>query len=118
MIDNLWDKASGLDSDCIDAAMHDWNVLGIFYGFRLSEWAQNNENKKSFPHPCADGKPIAFTFNDMVFYGKNKQRINNSFKKKLTLKDVYSVEFRWRYQKNLDNGQKISQTRNDTSVHR
>ena len=53
----------------------------------------------------------------MKFYGKNKRSINNDFSNALTLNEVHSVEFRWRYQKNPDNGWKISQSRNVTDVN-
>ena len=31
--------------DSLESILYDWNVLGIFYGFYLSEWAQNASDK-------------------------------------------------------------------------
>ena len=85
--------------------------------FRLSEWDQNNENKGNFPLLAidSDSTPLAFTFNDFQFEGKENRCLRQSFSKHLSEVHVENVEIRFRYQNNLDNGQKIKQTKNKTN---
>ena len=86
--------------------------MGRYYGFRLSEWAQNDENKGSFPLLAIDCTPLAFTFNDFQFEGRGNRCLRQSFNKYLSQDNIENVEVKWRYQKNLDNGKKIKQTKN------
>ena len=51
----------------------------------------------------------------MTFFDKNHRRLTKAFSKPLNPSDVHEVEFRWRFQKNLDNGQRISQLRRPNS---
>ena len=41
--------AGNASQDSAHAAIYDWNVLGRVYGYRCSEWAQNDKDCKSFP---------------------------------------------------------------------
>ena len=50
MIEEMWEMCQNLDPDSLECTLLDWNMLGHYYSFRLSEWAQNDENKVSFPH--------------------------------------------------------------------
>ena len=49
MIEYMWESCKNLPIDSQEYAMFDWNVLGRYYGFRISGWAQNKENKKNVP---------------------------------------------------------------------
>lgn len=91
--------ASKHPSTTIDAALADWMVLGMYTGFRLSEWAQPSDyaakaKKKGLP-PYQLGRhkdSLAITASDIGF-GTNER---GSF-----------VSITWRYQKNGFNGEKI-----------
>lgn len=61
-----------------------------------------------------DDLPIAFISSDFVFHDKRKIRINSSNLPTKGPNDCHYIEVRWRIQKNRDNGQKITQTRNVT----
>ena len=100
------------DPDSLQAALFDWNVLGRVYGFRCSEWAQNEEDRKNFPKLHIDGTPLAFIFHDFTFKGRNELHLDQDFNRDLDPSDVASGECVWRYQKNLDNGQRIPIVRN------
>jgi len=112
MINHMWESCKNLPMDSLEYALFDWNVLGRYYGFRLSEWAQNKENCKNFPLQAVDGTPLAFIFQDFTFATKGRKTLQQNFSKKLSKAKVETVTVRWRYQKNLDNGQEIMQTRN------
>ena len=86
--------------------------MGNYYGFRLSEWAQNDENKAKFPLLAIDGSPLDFTFEDFQFLSAKGRNLKQGFDHKLATRNAAVVEVRWRYQKNLDNGQKIQQACN------
>ena len=111
MIECMWERCKNLPIDSLEYALFDWNVLGRYYGFRLSEWAQNKENKKKFPLPAVDGTPLAFVFQDFTFQGRQNRALHQPFNKQLSASQIENVKVKWRYQKNLDNGQEITQTR-------
>ena len=115
MIEEMWKLCKDKDEDIFECAILDWNILGRYYGFRLAEWAQNDENKGNFPLPAIDGTPLAFTFDDFKFEGRGNRCLRQNFSKHLSEEDVENVEVRFRYQKNLDNGQKIKQTKNKSN---
>jgi len=71
MIDDMWELCKLLSIDSLEYALYDWNVLGQVFGFRLSEWAQNEEDKKNYPKKAIDGTCLSFTIDDFVFFGKN-----------------------------------------------
>ena len=111
MIKDLESACAGLDQGSLEAATCDWNVMGHYCGFRLSEWAQNEENKANFPLPAVDGSPLAFTFDDFQFMSAKGRHLKQSFQRNLSSAAAI-IEVRWRFQKNLDNGQKIMQVAN------
>ena len=104
MIVYTWERCKNLPIDSLEYALYDWNVLGRYYGFRLSEWAQNKENKKDFPLQAVDGTPLAFIFQDFTFTGKGNRTLQHNFNRTINKSKVERVTVRWRYQKNLDNG--------------
>ena len=112
MIDHMWEACQHLSVDSLEYALFDWNVMGQSFGFHLSEWAQNEEDKKHFPKKAIDGTSLVFTLHDFVFYSKRGVYVYQGFHKALRQNIIASVEVCWRYQKNGDNGQKISISRN------
>lgn len=108
MIQYMYQHRGNIDS--ITHALYDWNVIGHYLGLRLSEWAQVKPDSHIPMAP--DGLPFAFTFHDMVFFSHDKSRIVQRFNIALrNLRYIATVQFRWRYQKNGDNGQLIDLAR-------
>lgn len=70
MIDHMRERCKNLPIDSPEHALFDWKVLGKYYGFRLSEWAQNKENKMDFSLKAVDGTPLAFAFQNFACTGK------------------------------------------------
>ena len=112
MITDIWSLCRFLSIDCLVYALYDWNILGQVFGFRLSEWAQNKEDKGSYPKKAINRTPLTFTICDFVFYSPNKTILNQGLNTILAESDIESIEICWCFQKNSDNSQKISVTRN------
>ena len=96
--------------DSFAAAFYDWTVLGLHYGFRCQEWAIPAGSRAHVPL-APDGRPVAFTFEDLRFFGPGDTFLPCGFEVDLSLPDLHAVEMRWRFQKNNDNGQRIKQVR-------
>jgi hypothetical protein len=84
----------------IEQALYDWEVTGIYGGFRLTEWAQKeNVRRLDQIKLTIDGAPAAFTINDLQFKGDNNRWMN----RREALQRPYLVKqaiVRWRFQKN------------------
>ena len=111
MIEYIIDKGENskkTNPDNLYSAMGDWLVLGEQTGFRRKEWAQDRtylHKHKDFQRNV-DGSSAAFILTDMEFRAKKNKRINNN--SLVEINKAKSVNLKWRYQKNLDNGQVIS----------
>ena len=83
-------------------------ILGLQSGFRRKEWAQdkNHLTKYKDVQRNVDKSPSAFILTDFEFRGTNNTRINQLNNKEV--KKATTVNVKWRYQKNNDNGQIIS----------
>jgi hypothetical protein len=100
MVDHIRSLTKSKSADSLDHAMADWLTVGMFTGFRLSEWAQADSvvAKKT-----SQGKTpwklsrkhdsIAITRSDV------------SFGKALNGNDYVAIKYRW--QKNGENGEKV-----------
>lgn len=95
-----WDMIDHLHNsipfdDGLISTLYDWFIIGMYSGFRLSEWAQSSSfiNQHNDIHRSIDGLPHAIIRSDIQMGIKN----NN---------DLFSI--RWRYQKNGENGQKVT----------
>ena len=94
------------DPDDIHHVVAEFATIGAVGGaFRLTEWAQENDVHKNGTKKNIDGSHAAFTLDDMIFYGKNNKRLRQSDRQLLNEDDVYKVSFRWRFQKNGENGE-------------
>ena len=67
-----------MHDNSLKIALCDWNVLSIYYGFCLSEWAQNTLTKSILLH-STDGSPIAFAFNNITFYSVNYKWLHQTW---------------------------------------
>ena len=84
--------ASPLPSTSLDAALADWLVVGLYAGFRLSEWAQPaNVRKYQAFQLNVDGTSRAFIASDFDFHD-----------------DGTHFTIRWRFQKNNQNGERVT----------
>ena len=61
-------KCDGKHPESLDSVIWDYNVLGIFHGFRLCEWKQNSSDKKQ-RLTSTDDLPLEFIFADLIFLG-------------------------------------------------
>ena len=76
MILHMQAKCAQLHTDYLDSATCDWNTLGLHYGCRLSEWAQNDTGKIMLIN--IDGLQTAFICKDMIFFGANNRTLPES----------------------------------------
>jgi hypothetical protein len=84
----------------VDQVMYDWEVCGIYAGFRLSEWAQEDHVRHRDQVKIAiDGNPMAFLISDLEFYGENRRRMSRADALHRPYL-VQTVDVRWRFQKN------------------
>ena len=79
--------------------MYDWETTGIYAGFRLSEWAQEEHVQRLDQVKLAiDGEPTAFLINDLEFRKDNGCTMTRG--KALQIPSlVQQVLVRWRFQK-------------------
>ena len=59
-----------------------------------------------------DGSPIVFTFHDITFYGSNYKWLHQTWETNLDPTVVTEVQLHWTVEKNLNNGETISQAKN------
>ena len=98
-------------------ALADWCVLGIYFGFRLAEYLQTQQDlrqKKVLKNK--DGRPQAFIEADILFYGPRKVRLKLDHNTTIDPKLVDYISVRWRYQKNQQNGETKFMARNDRNL--
>jgi len=98
--------------DSFDAAIFDWLLIGLFAGFRKTEWMQDTflyKSTNTYQRVSKDGSARAFIASDFSFspFPPSQQHI---FEKSTT--NTGQLHIKWRYQKNGQNGQKISYTHN------
>jgi hypothetical protein len=84
----------------LDQAMYDWETTGIYAGFRLSEWAQEDHVQRLDQVKLTiDGEPTAFLIDDLEYKGENGRFMT----RQAALQRSYLVQqvlVRWRFQKN------------------
>ena len=94
-------------------AVYDWLRLGVFTGFRVSEFAQNKVRKgcQFLAIPDNDdvpedqrGKPVAFIAADFTFWTLDMVLIPHSKLRKWHAKGlVHGLQIRWRFDKSANN---------------
>ncbi len=93
----------------LDSSLLDWIILGRFTGARRSEWCQDSQSVEmttpTLSHPIPE--PKAFILSDFEFFDSSQQRLYDIFAPNFSSSVDY-FRLRWRFQKNRDNGQKIS----------
>jgi hypothetical protein len=101
-------KCSSSTPYSVDQVMFDFEVVGIFAGIRLGEWAQEEHVRRlDQVRQNIDGTPTAFLIEDLEFFGRNKRRM--TLIDALTCPDlVFQIDVCWRFQKNGEIKQKKS----------
>ena len=99
----------------IYTVLGDWLVVGLQAGFRRKEWAQDRTyvRKHKDIERNIDKSSSAFILEDFEFRGKGNKRINNSSTNEI--KKASTVNIKWRFQKNNDNGQVISYVKDNVN---
>jgi hypothetical protein len=88
--------------------MFDFEVVGIFAGLRLGEWAQDDHVRRLDQiRRNIDGTPTAFIIGDLEFFSTNKRRMTLA-EALIRLDLVLQIDVRWRFQKNGEINQKKS----------
>jgi len=100
-------KKSSLDSAV--SAMVDWIILGRYTGYRKSEWCQSSQTSFETVDEWPGKPPRAMMLGDFTFLDKNERRI--SFNKKCLHDNIHHVIIQWRFQKNGQNGEEVTFTR-------
>ena len=91
--------------------MGNWLILGEQAGCRRLEWTQEctHLNKYNTYQRNIDGPSAAFILDDFEFRGSNNIRIDNHNDEEVMNSETFHLK--WRYEKNLDNGQVIQYLR-------
>jgi hypothetical protein len=89
--------------------LFDFQVIAIYSGISLGEWARNNNvHHLDQIHLNIDGTPTAFiSIDDLEFYGCNK-RVMSCADALANQELVLQIDVRWLFQKNGDINQKKS----------
>ena len=111
MVEYIIDKGKELSKtnpDNIYLSLSDWLVLGLQAGFRRMEWAQDRAHLKKYKdiQRNIDGSPAVFILKDFELRKKGNKMIDNSSNKEVSKASITNLK--WRFQKNMDNGQTIS----------
>ena len=107
-------RSQGHPPHSMIAVLADWCLLDIYFSFRLSEFLQLQHNIRSNKIQCnADGLPQAFILSDITFYGPQKRVLHLYHSRPVDPSRVTGFPLRWRYQKNLQNGEVKIMVRND-----
>ena len=74
MVLHMHEKCNTNHPDSLHSVLHDWNVLSIFYGFRLSKWEQKSSDKMQ-PLSEACSLLLAFDFSHLIFLGECRSTV-------------------------------------------
>ena len=114
MIQYFISQSKSCHRDSPECAIADWCIMGLHSGFRCSEWCQPSSKKylelSATVKVNIDGSPTAFLASDFILKDKKKRRL--PFTSKLAHSKVVYCSTRWRFQRNGDNGQIITYSRN------
>ena len=111
----LWllKRAAEERPDSITSAIVDWITLGQYTGFRKGEWCQSTQSKYEKIEEWSGQPALAMIASDFVFLGPDKKRIDipdDATYEELTAL-IKHLNVTWQKQKNGDNGQEITFSR-------
>jgi hypothetical protein len=106
-------KTSSASSLSLHAALLDWFEIGLFAGLRLTEWAQTNAHRNVDSPQLDDfGDARAFCLNDVRAVTRTGIRLQGAAILRFPLDQILQCWIRWRTQKNSQNGEEKTYTRN------
>jgi hypothetical protein len=119
MIDDLHRRAAPFPPHSKLQATKDWWIMGIYYGFRCSEYLQRStvHNVAQAWLNVTDGLPRAFIPADITFYQTGRVALTHA-QAQAHPSSVEFVSFRWREQKNGMNGQTKTVARDHSTPDR
>ena len=94
------------------AVVHDWVCVGTHNGARRREFCQTSQTKYDVVEDAPGRPAAAFIRSDMTFLDANERRLDD---RELTEDSVSAIRFRWRFQKNGDNGDEKDFARDDVN---
>jgi hypothetical protein len=112
-LNGICDTANPGYHDSLDHAFRDWSGLGLYGGFRLTEWAQE-DGHSSIDNPCLDEQdvPRAFCLDDLEFRTHGNRRVSLEEAHDLPEDDIERTILVFSTQKNGNNGEPRIFTRN------
>ena len=105
MMQWLIDQASEAGPDSATRAIVDWIILGRYTGFRAGEWSQTTLTKYARIDHWPGQPSKAMTRLDFTFLGDLERVFSDD---KLSTHLVRYLTVTWRWQKNGQNGQKVT----------
>ena len=94
MVLQMFEKCKNQYLDSLELVILDWNVLGVFCGFRHSEWEQKASDKKQTLE-SSDGLPLAFILPDLTFLNIDQHTIPQSWSSKIHDAVIEFVQLQW-----------------------
>ena len=94
------------------AAVHDWVCVGSHNGARRKEFCQRSQTKYDVVEDAPGQPAAAFIRSDFTFLNAHERRLDDD---ELTEDSVAAIRFKWRFQKNRDNGEEKDFARDDVN---
>ena len=94
--------------DGLYSVISDWGTMGLQSGIRKSEWAQDDVSlrRDKDVQRNVDGTSKAFISSDFTFKGDAGKHLRSTTQ--VSMAAAKTVDKRWRFQKNGDNGQQVT----------
>ena len=101
---------SGPDSEA--AVVHDWVCVGSHNGIRRKEFCQTTQTQHKVVKDAPGRPPAAFIRSDFTFLDAHGRHLDDH---ELEESAISLTRFKWRFQKNGDNGQEADFARDDVN---
>jgi hypothetical protein len=95
-----------INPDSLLNVLRDFFLMGLYGGFRQSEWSQDTNSHPSSPDRNHMGSTQAFTIDDFSFFGQGDVRLSLAVAMSMQPQFLSSVDTCWRTQKNKQHGEK------------
>jgi hypothetical protein len=103
--------------DHLLSVLLDFFTLGLFAGFRQSEWCQDAKHVPETPDRNKYNETAAFTISDLTFFAHGDRRVTLAQALALPEIPLAATDICWRTQKNNQNGEKKRFATNTTNTH-
>ena len=108
----LQQQAACSAPDSEAAVVHDWVCVGSHNGVRRKEFCQKSQTKYDVVKDAPGQPPAAFIRSDFTFLDAKERRLEDH---ELSEDSISLSRFKWRFQKNGDNGQENDFARDDVN---